>query len=273
MIRLAIIAGKGQLPVDVAAAASESGNTVLVFPIEGQADADFTSYQTIPIRLGAISKTRSSLVQNNIDLLVMVGKVVWPSMAALRPDLDGVRLLGKMITKGDDSVLRLLTDYFAEVRIEAIAPDRFLPHRIMPFGVIAGEVAGAEEDASISLAVSVLKALGSHDVGQSIVVQNGRVIAIEGVEGTDLMVERSKALLDPDGGTGCLVKMSKSAQDRRLDMPVIGCDTIRAAARSGLSLLAVEEGTVLMADDLVSIQKECTTQHITLVGIQQKGSS
>ncbi len=273
MKRLAIIAGKGKLPAEVAAAASADGHNVLVLPIEDQADADFNSYQTIPIRLGAISKTRLTLIQNDVGLLVMVGKVVWPSMAALRPDFDGVKLLGKMFTKGDDSVLRLLAAYFAEARIETIAPDRFLPQRKMPFGVVTGEVASAEENVAIALAVVVLEALGVHDVGQSIVVQNGRVIAIEGVEGTDLMIERSAALLDPNGGSGCLVKMSKSAQDLRLDMPVIGCNTINIAARAGLSLLAFEEGKVLMADDLVSIKQACIEKRITLLGIRQKGKS
>ncbi|MDC1383362.1 UDP-2,3-diacylglucosamine diphosphatase LpxI [Candidatus Puniceispirillum sp.] len=271
MTQLAIIAGKGQLPVEVAAAASADGHNVLVLPIEGQADADFTCYHSIPIRLGAVSETRSTLAKNNICQLVMVGKVDWPSMTALRPDFDGIKLLGKMITKGDDSVLRTLASYFAELGIETIAPDRFLPHRRMPFGVVTGKAASAEENESVSLAVSVLEALGGYDVGQSIVVQNSRVIAIEGAEGTDSMILRSAELCDPDGGVPCLVKMSKNAQDLRLDMPVIGCNTVLVAARSGISFLAVEEGSVLMADNLVSIQKTCTDYHITLVGIRRKG--
>ena len=273
MTRLAIIAGKGQLPLDVAIAASADGHIVLVLPIEGQADADFTGFDSIPIRLGSISKTRSILIKSDISLLVMVGKVVWPSMRALRPDFDGVKLLGKMITKGDDNVLRILVNYFAEMSIETIAPDRFLPHRRMPFGLVTGKVASVEENLSISLAVSVLVALGVYDVGQSIVVQNGRVIAIEGAEGTDSMIVRSAALIDPNRGTSCLVKMSKSGQDLRLDMPVIGCNTIRLAANSGLSLLAVEEGAVLLADDLVEIQTACTEHYITLVGVRRKGRS
>ena len=273
MTRLAIIAGKGQLPAEVAAAASASGYIVFVLPIEGQADADFTCFHTIPIRLGAISQTRLTLIQNDVSLLVMVGKVVWSSMAALRPDFDGVKLLGKMITKGDDSALRVLAAYFAEKKIETIAPNQFLPHRKMPLGVLTEDVVNAEENSAISQAVSVLEALGAHDVGQSIVVQNGRVIAIEGVEGTDLMIERSGVLIDPDGGSACLVKMSKSAQDIRLDMPVIGCETISAAARAGISLLAIEEGKVLMADDLGSIQKSCRKHQIILIGIERKGKS
>ena len=125
MTRLAIIAGKGQLPIEVAAAATAGGFDVLMLPIDGQADADCTAYHTMPIRLGAIGETRAIMVQHKIEKLVMVGKVSWPSMAALRPDFDGVKLLGKMMTKGDDNALRNVAAYFAEKGVETMAVDAF----------------------------------------------------------------------------------------------------------------------------------------------------
>ena len=276
MKRLAIIAGKGHLPLDVAKTATANGYDVLVLPIEGQADADFTSYQANLIRLGGIGKTRSIIMQNGINLLVMVGKVEWPTIAALRPDFDGAKLLGKMITKGDDHVLRLVAAYFAEKGIVTISPDRFLPGRKMPLGVVHNGISADQEgispevEGAISYGISVLAALGAHDVGQSIIVQNGRVIAIEAAEGSDEMIARSAKLLDPEGGVGCFVKMAKSAQDLRLDVPVFGEDTIRCAATAGVSLLAVEAETVLLADDLASIRAICAGHRITLIGIQRE---
>ena len=277
MKRLAIIAGKGHLPIEVAKTATAEGYHVLILTIEGQADADFTGYQASSIRLGGIGKTRSIITRQEIDQLVMVGKVVRPSIAALRPDFDGVKLLGKMMTKGDDNVLRLIAAYFAEKGIETIAPDRFLPGRKMPLGVIHNGVSAdqgnisPEGDEAIACGVSVLAALGTHDVGQSVIVQNGRVIAIEAAEGSDAMIARSATLLDPDGGVACFVKMAKSAQDLRLDVPVLGGDTIRAAAIAGLSLLAVEAETVLLADNLASIRATCAAHSITLIGIERQG--
>jgi len=277
MKRLAIIAGKGHLPVEVAATATANGYDVLVLPIEGQADADFTNYQARWIRLGGIGKTRSIITQRGIDQLVMVGKVEWPSIAELRPDFDGVELLGKMRTKGDDNVLRLVAAYFAEKGIETIAPDCFLPGRKMPLGVVHNGITAdqgaisAKWNQAIVLGVSVLAALGTHDVGQSIIVQNGRVIAIEAAEGSDAMIARSAPLLDPDGGVACFVKMAKRAQDMRLDVPVFGGDTVRSAAIAGLSLLAVEADTVLLADDLTSIRTTCALHSITLIGIERQG--
>ena len=277
MKRLAIIAGKGHLPLDVAKTATADGYDVLVLPIEGQADADFKSYRTNLIRLGGIGKTRSIIMQNGINQLVMVGKVEWPTIAALRPDCDGAKLLGKMITKGDDHVLRLIAAYFAEKGIETISPDRFLPGRKMPLGIVYNGISADQEgispevEGAISYGISVLSALGTHDVGQSIIVQNGRVIAIEAAEGSDAMIARSATLLDPDGGVGCFVKMAKSAQDLRLDVPVFGERTIRSAATAGLSLLAIEAETVLLADDLASIRNTCAAHSITLIGIERQG--
>ncbi len=277
MKRLAIIAGKGHLPIDVARKAKAEGYDVLVLPIEGQADADFTAYRTSSIRLGAIGKTRMIMTRHGINQLVMVGKVIWPSIAVLRPDYDGAKLLNKMKTKGDDNVLRLIAAYFAEKGIDTIAPDRFLPDRKMPLGVIHNGITddqgaiSSEEYGAIACGVSILAALGAHDVGQSVVVQNGRVIAIEAAEGSDAMIDRSAMLLDPKGGVACFVKMAKIAQDLRLDVPVFGGNTIRSAATAGLSLLAVEAETVLLADNLASIRTTCATHSVTLIGIERQG--
>jgi len=164
-----------------------------------------------------------------------------------------------------------------EKGIETIAPDRFLPGRKMPLGVIHNGISadqGAispEGDGAIACGVAILAALGTHDVGQSVIVQNRRVIAVEAAEGSDAMIARSASLLDPDGGIACFVKMAKIAQDLRLDVPVFGGDTVRAAAIAGLSLLAVEAETVLLADNLASIRTICAEHSITLIGIERQG--
>ena len=273
MTRLAIIAGKGQLPVDIAVAANAGGFDVLILPIRGQADADFTAYQNIPIRLGAIGETRTIMVQHKIEKLVMVGKVVWPSVGAFRPDFDGVKILGKMMTKGDDNALRHVAAFFAEKGIETMAVDTFLPDRKMPLGLVAGDEPDARSMDTIALGATVLAALGTHDVGQSVIVQNGRVIAIEAAEGSDSMIARAAAFLDPAGGIACLVKMRKSAQDPRLDMPVMGCNTILSAANAGLSLLAIEADSVMLADDIAAIKALCKARDVTLIGIDSRMKS
>jgi DUF1009 family protein len=268
---LAIIAGKGPLPTKVAHAARNEGYDILVLPIIGQADANFDGFDAIPIRLGAISSTRATILAHGITKLVMVGKVQWPSLAALRPDFDGVKLLSKMMTKGDDNALRLIMCYFAEKDIEIVGADQFMPDRNLPKGFTVGAAPNAAEMALIAQGVLVLSALGPHDVGQSIVLQNGRVLAIEAAEGTDAMIARCLNLLHADDGVACFVKMTKPQQDRQLDTPVMGRATIEAAARAGIGLLAVEAETVLLADEIERIVETCKALDVRLVAIENSG--
>jgi len=264
--RLAIIAGKGRMPLDVAQAAADHGYRPLVMPINGQADADFTRFETAPIRLGAIGTTRSLLRDRGIDQLVLAGKVDWPSLRDLRPDRDGVKLLGKMLTRGDDKVLRLLKEYFAAQGIAIIGVDRFMPSRVMTEGLKAGDPPSSLAVAAIAHGRAVLGALGDQDVGQSVVVQAGRVLAIEAAEGTDQMLKRVKDLIKPDDGPTVFVKMRKLSQDRDLDRPVVGCATIEAAAGSGIDLCAIEAGGVVLGDDLDQLVASCQRLGVGLIG-------
>ena len=138
MTRLAIIAGQGNLPLQVARAADEQGLDVVIFPIEGQADAVFSGFVVQPVRLGAIGQTQGFLSHHDCRQMVMVGKVVWPSLGALRPDAAGVKLLGKLIKRGDDSVLRVISQFFADHGVKTLPVNMFLEGRTMPFGHLAG---------------------------------------------------------------------------------------------------------------------------------------
>ena len=115
--------------------------------------------------------------------------------------------------------------------------------------------------------MSVLGKLGDSDVGQSIVVQNGRVVSVEAAEGTSAMLVRSADLIDADAGPAVFVKMQKSGQDHRLDTPFVGAETMQAAARSGITILAIEADAVMLADDLQILTDICTNSGMTLVGI------
>ncbi len=267
MKRLAIIAGGGHLPVELAGAATKMGYEVLLLPIEGQADADLSGYKAVPIRLGGISTTRSVLLDHDITQIVMLGKVTWPSLSSLRPDFDGIKLLGKMLGKGDDTALRTVAAYFADKGIETLSADQFLPHRKLEPGIVTGTNLNVDAHQLIAQAVAVLQALGNLDVGQSIIVQNGRVLAIEAAEGTNAMIARCKDLVDPEAGPACFVKMAKTGQDKLLDMPVIGCETIEVAARAGITLIAVEAAVVLLGDDLEQVIATCQQHQITLLGM------
>ena len=108
MKKLAVIAGQGHLPVDIATAARNDGLDVLVLELDGYADADFSAFDSQLVKLGSIATTRDAMQTHGCDCVVMAGKVTRPSLTGLLPDADALKLLGKAIRKGDDGLLRLI---------------------------------------------------------------------------------------------------------------------------------------------------------------------
>ena len=135
-------------------------------------------------------------------------------------DAAGMKLLGKLIKRGDDKILRVISQFFAEHGVKTIPVNMFLAGRAMPSGHVAGPEVDDYGQALIDIGVSILDKLGACDVGQSVIVQNGRVLAIEAAEGTSAMLARSENLIDADAGPAVFVKMQKSEQDHRLDKPL-----------------------------------------------------
>ena len=268
MTKLAVIAGQGRIPVQIAEMAVSMGHDVVVMPICGQADADFSAYVSLPITLGAIGVTLALMQEQGCTHLVMGGTVVRPSLAALKPDASAVKLLGKAIMRGDDSLLRVISDFFATNGIETLAPDHFMPDRLTPAGLLAGTAPDATQKGDIALARRVLEALGGLDVGQAVVVQAGRVLAIEAAEGTNAMLRRAAGLIDESEIAAVMVKLPKSGQDRKLDMPVIGLATLESATAAGVGVIAVQAGGVLFAEAATELRKAAQTQGVTLLGLE-----
>ena len=264
--KLAVIAGQGSLPQTLADSARHQGHDVVIFAVDGQADAVFSGYQTVVVPLGAIGRTRDLLVENGCTSVVMAGKIRRPSLAQLKPDAAAVKILAKVVGRGDDALLRAIAGYFAEAGIETIAPDRLMTRASMPPGVLAGAL-DPDMQPDIDLGVAVLSALGDHDVGQSAIIQDQRVIAIEAAEGTDAMLARAAALLDAAAPAAVFVKCRKIGQDDRLDVPVVGVETLRQAAAAGVGVLALQAQAVMLAaapEELADIAEELK---LTVVGI------
>ena len=229
--------------------------------LEGFADpAVIGAYPHSTVRIGAAGRILALLRNARCQELVVVGPVKRPSMLDLRPDAEGVRLLariGRAAFGGDDgllaAVLRVLGEEgfrvlgAHEVLTEALAPQGLLTEALAPAGLLTPNGPDATAQADIARGLAVIRALGAADVGQACVVQQGIVLAVEAIEGTDAMLARAAALARPGPG-GVLVKFAKPGQDRRADLPAIGPDTVRAASRAGLRGIAFEAGGTLLAD-------------------------
>jgi DUF1009 family protein len=249
--RLGIIAGGGDLPAKVAAAARAAGRTVFILGLEGFADAAVLAPWPHEIqRLGAAGRIVAALRERGCQDLVMIGPVRRPSLLDLRPDAEGAKLLarvGRAAFAGDDGLLAAVMRVLTEEGFRVIGAHDILREAVAPSGVLTRTAPDAQAMTDINRGVQVARLLGSADVGQGCVVQQGLVLAVEAVEGTDAMLARAGALRR-DGIGGVLVKLVKPGQDKRADLPTIGLDTIRHAAAAGLRGLAFEARATILAD-------------------------
>jgi DUF1009 family protein len=247
---LGIIAGGGALPVRVAEAVAASGRPVAVAVLEGHGDpAAYSRFPHAAFRWGLAAQMLAWLKGQGVRQLVLAGTVARPSLLSLRPDAAGMRLLariGAAAFRGDDAILRAVMRVLAEEGFEILGVQEVLAGLLPPASLLAGPEPDEIARADISRGLAVCRALGAVDVGQACVVQQGLVLAVEAIEGTDAMLARAAALRRGGPG-GVLVKALKPGQSVLADLPTIGPRTVEGAIAAGLRGLAFEaNGTILL---------------------------
>jgi DUF1009 family protein len=250
---LGVIAGGGPLPGRVAAAARAAGRDVFILGLEGFADpAVLAPWPHEIVRFGAASRFLGALRAHGCQDLVMIGPVRRPSFFDLRPDAVGVKMLariGKAAFAGDDGLLKAVIKVLGEEGFSIIGAHEVMRESLAPPGLLTKAAPDALALSDIQRGAEVLRMLGQADVGQACVVQQGLVLAVEAIEGTDAMLARSGPLRC-DGAGGVLIKLCKPGQERRADLPTIGPDTVRNAVAAGLRGLAFEaQATILVEKD------------------------
>lgn len=249
--KTAIIAGNGLLPISVAAALKADGNPPFVLPIRGEADAELYKYDHQEISVMDFGMLLRAMRKASVSQVVLAGGILnRPHLSDLKlnwPTLRAVPYVLGALGRGDDALLRafmrLLERFgFKMVGAHEVVPDLLSPS---PACVLTHKQPDKKARENIVLAMDAALRLGELDVGQGAIAAGGRVIALEGAEGTDLMIDRvyelRKAGRIPKRG-GVLVKMAKPRQDERADLPAIGPMTVEGAFRAGLDGIAVEAG-------------------------------
>lgn len=249
--KLGIIAGGGALPARIAESCRAAGRPFLVVAITDQADGGWLA--ALPhawIRLGAAGRLRSLLREAEVRQVVFAGTVRRPSAAALLPDPLALRVLLRAggLAAGDDGLMvRIIESFERDFGVPVVAPSDLLPDSLTPAGPIGRLAPRPEDAADIALGLAAARAHGARDLGQACVVQQGRVLGLEGRDGTDALIGRCGALRQPGRGP-LLVKARKPQQDLRADPPAIGPETVRRAAAAGFAGLALQAGAVLLID-------------------------
>ena len=248
---LGIIAGSGELPRMLVRACVEMGRPYFLLAVQDAADEETieaagTAHATI--RLGAIGKAIELLRAHGVSELVMAGKVTRPKLSAIRPDMKGAKLLariGSQLLSGDNELLSSIVGFLEDEGFRVSGADDIVRDLLAPEGMIGSIYPDKRAQADIEIGARIARAVGALDIGQAVVVQNGQILGIEAVEGTDALIARCAPLkTDPNGGV--LVKVKKPQQEKRVDLPTIGIATVEQIAASGFAGIAIEAGASLI---------------------------
>lgn len=264
MGRLGIIAASGTLPLELANRAKLQGENPFIICLEGQADQDYSPFENLSFAPGKLKAVTAALHDKSCDRLLLAGKFIRPSLSALKLDSAGAALLGRLALKGDDKALRLVSEHFAEAQIKILPNTDFLPNRTLPENYHFGRPLTSAEVSALNLGGSVLSQLGGLDVGQSVIIQQDRVLGIEAAEGTQALIARTAPLIDASADAAVFVKMAKTQQDKILDMPVIGIATLKSLAEAGIGVAGVAAGQTMLADPLEAIEAELSLHGLVL---------
>ncbi len=241
---LGLVAGNGRLPFEVALAARERGVDAAIVAIEGNTDPEIEKLAGRAftwVAAGELERLIAFFHQAGAREIVLAGGVVKLAMlrdpAALRPDARALALLARLRERGDDALLRAVAAELESEGLRVVESTRWLGDRLTPPGTLGRVSVAPELRADLELGLRVAHALGAHDIGQSVVVKAGAVLAVEAVEGTDAALRRGAAL----GGPGAVaVKAAKPGQDLRFDVPAIGPRTLELARECGIAAIGLE---------------------------------
>ena len=258
-----VIAGGGAMPFAVADSLKARGLDPVLFAFKGVCDPVAAErFRHHWITVGQYGRMTKLFRAENCKDLIFIGTLVRPALSEIRLDWGTLRVMGRIWSAfrgGDDHLLsgvgRILEqEGFRLLGVKDVAPDL-----LMPEGNVTHSVADQNALADIARGRAVLRALSPFDIGQAVVVIDGHVVGVEGVEGTDELLKRI-ADLRKDGrirapaGRGVLVKTPKSTQDLRYDLPTVGSRTVKGAVAAGLSGVAVAAGNTIVADPQAMIQ-------------------
>ncbi|RMF33530.1 MAG: LpxI family protein [Alphaproteobacteria bacterium] len=252
---LAIIAGSGVLPRMIAEARAAEGAERLVVEFEGVPVGSWAeAHPRLRLPFEKPGRLFSELRKAGCTEVTFAGGMQRPRLRPLHFDLTALRLATRilpMLRQGDDALLRSLASVFEAEGFSVTAPHAYLEGLLAAEGV-PSRVKPSEEDRSdAARAAGLVAGIGALDVGQAAVVAQGICLGLETVQGTDALIDfvaatRAGFAHDPGGGRGVLLKAPKPGQDWRVDLPAIGPETLRRAARAGLSGVAVQAGGVLI---------------------------
>lgn len=249
MGRIGLVAGEGKLPLVFAKAAKKKGDTLIVFGLKGVADEGLADYadKIHWLDWGSLKKGLMLLAVERIGHIVLLGKLkkelFFKDSAGL--DEDAKKAIKKLGDKKDYAILNEAADILSKVGVKIIDPTEYLADLIPKKGILTKRQVQESEWRDIDYGRLVGKSLSGFDVGQTIIVKDKTIIAVEAMEGTDAAIARAGSIVK---GGFTVVKVARPDQDMRFDVPLVGPDTVKTLAASGGGVLALEADKTLLMD-------------------------
>lgn len=262
--------GHGPLPARLVSACRATGRDFFVIAFEGQTEPDVVEGTPhMWTGLGAVGQVLDGLRRAEAREVVLCGKMHRPSFKKLKLDWRGMKLMKKIVKaggQGDNGLFTAIVGELEEEGFRVIGADSILIELLTPSGTLGAVEPDAEALSDIAVGTEAARAVGKLDVGQAVVVQQGVVLGVEGTDGTDALLVRCARLGRPGPG-GVLVKVKKPDQERRVDLPTIGVDTVYRARQAGLRGIAVEAGESFIIDR-PRVVREADSAGLFVVGIE-----
>ena len=254
MDTLGILAGNGVMPKEVINHCKSTKRDFFVVGLEPHVTPEIAiDTPHIFTKIGEVGKIFKALKENNVKTIVFAGGIRRPSLKEVLPDWEGVKLMGKLAMKkmSDDNIFRALIIEIENRGFTVVGAHEVMPDILFNEGLY-GKIKPSPADLDdIEIGIKVAKAMGALDVGQSCVVQESIVLAVEAREGTDAMINRVGALKRA-GKAPVFIKVSKPGQEQRVDLPVIGTRTMEFIIQNGIKGIIVESGaTIFLEKDKV----------------------
>lgn len=251
---IGLIAGGKQFPVLVARGVKARGHRLVVAGFTGHTNMDVVPLADVwkELKLGKLNQLISFLKSEKVDKVIMAGTIEKPKVMDIRHlDMRAIKLVLGRKDKGDSALLSIISREFEKEGMIVVPAHEYLPDLLSPEGVMTRRRPDEREWSDLKFGWTIAKELGRMDVGQCVVVREGIVAAVEALEGTDATIRRGCEF----GGPECVVvKVFKPGQQKEVDLPSLGLDTLKLMAEGKATCLGVEAGKSLFFDRETAIE-------------------
>jgi len=263
---LGIIAGNGAYPFELAQKARAAGvERIVVVAFENETRPELAQLvdEIAWMRVGQLGKMIGFFEKTGVREVIMAGQIAPGNLFDLRPDFKALLLLGALKERNAESIFGGIADELAKCGVTLLPATTYLEDSLAGAGHIGGPALKKRTIADLEYGFRIAKEASRLDIGQTVVVRHGTVLAVEAFEGTNEAIKRGGAM---GKGSAVMVKVSKPGQDLRFDVPVIGLQTLETAKAAGIIAIGIEAGKTLLLER-TQLLAEAATRKITLHGL------